>query len=101
MVAGKPTLPPPVPSPSPVHAGFWLRFWAFLFDTALLGLILAAVDFAIRATFQVSAIAFVFSLLRGGTTAALGGGLALSAILLGMLVSILAALILSHVLGWL
>jgi len=81
-------------------AGFWLRFWAWLFDTTVLGLILAGVNYVTKLLFGVAVLSFVLDLLDRGMTGSFGAVLALFAIFIGWLAGVLVAWFLGQVVGW-
>lgn len=82
-------------------AGFWLRFWAWLADFIIIGIIIAIVNFFVWLAFGVSIIAFITSLVERGLTGNVGGLLAIGAIILGWLGTILVTWLVSQIIGWL
>jgi uncharacterized RDD family membrane protein YckC len=102
-----PSAPRPTPSAPaevlerPRPAGFWLRFWAWLYDTALLGLVVALVSHLVKLAFGVALVAFVLGLIERGITGSLGGVLTLAALFIGWIGAILVSWFLGQVLGWL
>jgi uncharacterized RDD family membrane protein YckC len=84
-----------------VYAGFWLRFLAWLFDIIILGLVFGVVEFVVKLTIGISIISFILSISDNFITRELGGFLAIEAITLGLLGSIILPWILCQIFGWL
>lgn len=80
--------------------GFWLRFWAWLFDATVLGSIIFIMDFLVRLAFGLGMIDCVFSLAQRGVTEIIALPMILVVFVLGWLASILVAWILSQLIGW-
>jgi uncharacterized RDD family membrane protein YckC len=90
-----------VTSSRPAPAGFWLRFWAWLFDVTVLGIVVAVFSYVIYFAFGVAVVSFVLGLIERGMTGSFGALLALATLLFGWMGAILAAWFVGQALGWL
>lgn len=82
-------------------AGFWLRFWAWLFDTTILGLVAGVFNYLVQVAFGVAIVSIVLGLIERGFTDSAGAMLALLTIFLGWIGAIVVAWFLGQLLGWL
>lgn len=109
--ARPPGRPPPRPSPAhvdvnhssarPRPAGFWLRFWAWLVDSAILAIVLALLSFLVKLAFGVAIVSFLVGLVERGLAGSFGAILALIAFFLGWVVMALVLWFLEQLLGFL
>jgi uncharacterized RDD family membrane protein YckC len=88
-------------SARPRPAGFWLRFWAWLVDSAILAIVLALLSFLVKLAFGIALVSFVVGLIERGLTGSFGAILAMLAFFVGWLVTGLVVWFLGQFLGWL
>jgi len=81
-------------------AGFWMRFWAWCFDSVALSVIFMIVDFFLRQAFGVKVIDLLVSLVSGGLTNGLGVMVFLTGFIILWAAAIIIYWLLSQVLGW-
>jgi uncharacterized RDD family membrane protein YckC len=81
-------------------AGFWLRFWAWLFDTAILAVVVAVLSYLVKLAFGVALVSFLVGLVERGMAGNLGGAVALLAFLLTWLIVVVVSWLLGQFIGW-
>jgi uncharacterized RDD family membrane protein YckC len=90
----------PQTSDLPRAAGFWLRFWGWLFDTTILSLVVALLSYLVKLAFGVALISFLAGLMERGFTGDMGGLLALLAFVLTWLSVLVVSWLVGQLVGW-
>ena len=86
--------------------GFWMRFWAWLFDATVLGVVLVGLDYIVQMAFGFGVISFALSLAERGLFGSHLGAMFGTFLLIGATFArraglILVSWILSQLIGWL
>ena len=83
---------------APTYGGFWLRFWAWLFDMSLLGIVASIIA---RITVFISVITIDAELLKKGIMEGVAIESTIGIILLGIVAGALETFLLTTIVGWL